>query len=366
MNRVQEHHVRVAEAPSAGGLRVEPVASLAACRSDWSALADESANVFSTWEWADTWWRHFGSKRELSLASAHDACGRRVAILPLHVERRPGLSVARFLGHGVADQLGPVCHPSQAGEAARALNEASRAQDILLADRLPGNVNWGPLGGTVIHQEQSPVIALEAEGGWNEYLCARSANFRQQVRRRARRLIRAFGVTYRLCDDPARLRADMDTLLALHTARWGSRSNAFTGSRGSFHRGFAAVALERGWLRLWLAESRGEPVAAWYGFRFAGIESFYQSGRDPAWNRHALGAGLLEHSIHEAFSDGMRQYRLLRGDESYKRRYATSLDTVRTVAVPHDALGRGIVATVDRLGRRRNGLRLLAFFAREL
>jgi CelD/BcsL family acetyltransferase involved in cellulose biosynthesis len=210
------------------------------------------------------------------------------------------------------------------------------------------------------------VIALATEGGWDEYLDARSANFRQQVRRRARRLRRGFEVSYRLCQDPARLSADIDTLLALHAAHGGSRSNGFTGLRESFHREFAAVALERGWLRLWLAESLGEPVAAWYGFRFAGIESFYQSGRDPAWDRYAVGAGLLEHSIHEAFSDGMREYRLLRGDELYKRRYATSLGSVQTVAVPHDSLGRGVVATVDMLGRRRNGRRLLAILAGEL
>jgi CelD/BcsL family acetyltransferase involved in cellulose biosynthesis len=209
------------------------------------------------------------------------------------------------------------------------------------------------------------VIALATEGGWDEYLDARSANFRQQVRRRARRLRRGFEVSYRLCQDPARLSADIDTLLALHAAHGGSRSNGFTGLRESFHREFAAVALERGWLRLWLAESLGEPVAAWYGFRFAGIESFYQSGRDPAWDRYAVGAGLLEHSIHEAFSDGMREW-LLRGDELYKRRYATSLGSVQTVAVPHDSLGRGVVATVDMLGRRRNGRRLLAILAGEL
>jgi CelD/BcsL family acetyltransferase involved in cellulose biosynthesis len=363
MKRVQEHHARGWDAPTASGLRVERVASLAAGRSDWIALAQASGNIFSTWEWADSWWRRFGFGRDLSLARAQDARGRCVAILPLHNKPRPGLRVARFLGYGVADQLGPVCHPSRAPEVAAGLNEASHAQDILLAERLPGNLNWGRLGGTAIHQEPSPVIALEAEGGWNAYLGARSANFRQQVRRRARRLSRALEVSYRLCDDPARLPADMDTLLALHAARWGSRSDAFAGARGAFHRDFAAVALERGWLRLWLAESRGQPVAAWYGFRFAGIESFYQSGRDPAWDGYAVGAGLLERTIHEAFNDGMREYRLLRGDERYKRRYATSLETVHTVAVPHKLLGRGIVSTVDRLGRRRNGRRLLAFLA---
>jgi CelD/BcsL family acetyltransferase involved in cellulose biosynthesis len=346
-------------------LRVEPVESLRACRADWTALARESANIFSTWEWADTWWRHFGTEGALALALARDAEGRAVAILPLHIEHRAPLNVARFVGYGVADQLGPVCHPSQAAAASRALDEASADQDILLADRLAGSMSWDELGGHVIHVEESPVIALEQEGGWDAYLDARSANFRQQVRRRARRRRRGFEVSYRLCEDPARLKADMDTLLALHAAHWGSRSDAYAGLREPFHRAFAAVAQERGWLRLWLAECEGEPVAAWYGFRFAGVESFYQSGRDPAWDRHAVGAALLEHTIHAAYTDGMREYRLLRGNERYKRRYATTLDHVQTVAVAHDTIGRGVVATVDLLGRHVRGRRLLTLLAGE-
>ena len=132
----------------------------------------------------------------------------------------------------------------------------------------------------------------------------------------------------------------------------GGRSSSFSGARESFHREFAAVALSQGWLRLWLAESNGVPVAAWYGFRFAGIESYYQSGRDPRWDRHAVGAGILEHSIREAFADGMHEYRLLRGDESYKRRYASSPQTVVTVALAGSARGRALVAGVEMLAVR--------------
>jgi CelD/BcsL family acetyltransferase involved in cellulose biosynthesis len=168
-------------------------------RRGWNDLAVQSSNIFSTWEWAKTWWEHLGGRQKLNLAHARDQDGRTVAVLPLLTERRGAFRVSRFVGHGVADQLGPVCHPRDAAAAARALNNASEQQDVLLAERLPASVDWRGLAGRVIREEESPVISL-ADGGWEGYLASRSSNFRQQVRRRGRRLAREFDVSYSLSD----------------------------------------------------------------------------------------------------------------------------------------------------------------------
>jgi len=346
----------------ARSLVIESLGDARGLRTRWAELASASQNVFSTWEWTSVWWRHFGLGRSLALHSVLDD-ERTIALLPLATERRGPLRLMRFAGHGVADELGPVCASEDRVAATAALRDATDGADVLIAERL--RADWPPrlVGGRIVSADDSPVISLQAEGDWEAYLGARSANFRQQARRRERKLQRSLDVRFRLADDPARLNADFDTLLALHRARWGEQSGAFSGVREAFHREFAAVALSQGWLRLWLAESHGVPVAAWYGFRFAGIESYYQSGRDPGWDRHAVGAGILEHSIREAFADGMQEYRLLRGDESYKRRYASSPHTVVTIALAGSARGRALVAGVEMLAVRPRGRRVLARFA---
>jgi hypothetical protein len=118
-------------------------------------------------------------------------------------------------------------------------------------------------GGAALIPERSTVEPFaDFATAREDYLRARSANFRQQVRRRARRLSGALGVRFRLTQDRDRLAADMDALIGLHAARWGSQSRAFNGLRKSFHHELAATALERGWLRLWLAEADGGPAAA--------------------------------------------------------------------------------------------------------
>jgi CelD/BcsL family acetyltransferase involved in cellulose biosynthesis len=318
-------------------LRVEQIASLDAFRQEWSTLATASGNVFSTWEWASTWWRHRGQDRPLLLHACRDADGRLAAILPLYLAAARQLRVARFLGHGPADELGPVCAPADRHAAARAIADAAARSrlGVLFAELLPGGHPWSTeLGGKVVRSEASPTLSLD---GWEPYLAARSANFRQQVRGRERRLARDHALAFRLADDPSRLDDDLRLLFRLHAARWGDGS-PFLRWR-EFHAEFARVGLERGWLRLWFLELDGRPAAAWYGFRFGGVESYYQAGRDPGRGDASVGFVLLAHTIREAAGDGMREYRFLRGGEPFKRRFADADPGVETVVVTHGTRG---------------------------
>jgi CelD/BcsL family acetyltransferase involved in cellulose biosynthesis len=147
-------------------------------------------------------------------------------------------------------------------------------------------------------------------------------------------------------------------LFALHGARWG-RASEFSGPAQQFHRDFAAQALERGWLRLWLLELDGAPAAAWYGFRFGGAESYYQAGWDPAWARGSVAAVLLVHSIREASRDGVEEYRFLQGDEGYKYRMAEEDPGLVTLVRTRGPLARAALALgkgARRVGPARSAL----------
>ena len=196
-----------------------------------------------------------------------------------------------------------------------------------------------------MQREASPLIDIGQ--GWDAYLKSRSSNLRSQLGRKERKLQREHGLAYRLATGET-LERDMHSLFRLHGTRWGSEvSSAFAGARESFHLDFAASALERGWLRLWIAEVDDDrAVAAWYGFRFAGEELYYQSGRDPEWDRSSVGLVLLAHTIRAAAQDDISTYRMLRGGESYKDRFATGNQPVVTMATARRPLGRASVRTV--------------------
>ena len=316
---------------------------------EWGALAAEAGNVFGTPEWILTWWRHYGSDRRLLATTCRRPDGSLVALLPLYRWVGRPVSVVRFLGHGPGDALGPICRSADRPVVASALLRSLEDGDValLVGEDLPRAEGWSALlGAKVVRQEASPVIAL---GGvtWESVLASRSKNLRRAIVTKERRLAAQHRVRYRLAVDPERFERDLDLLFALHRARWPEGSS-FSDAE-PFQREFAALAFARGWCRLWFLEVDGEARAAWYGFRFANVESYYQAGRDPGWNRHSLGFLILVHSIREATLDGVREYRLLRGGEDFKYRFASHDPGLETIALARGPVGRAAVQAAVRL-----------------
>jgi CelD/BcsL family acetyltransferase involved in cellulose biosynthesis len=341
------------------GVVLERAPSLDAVRDEWGRLAERSTNVFATWEWASAWWRHFGRERQALVTSCRTANGEMVALLPLYVWQKAGLRVARLIGHGPADELGPLCAPEDrpaVATAVRRVLEDVRA-DIFLGEELPRSEGWSThLEATVRGTSSSPALPLQW-GSWDEFLATRSSNFRQQVRRRERALDER-GLRFRLCENRDRLERDLDILFALHRDRWVGGESEFT-RLDAFHRDFAVSAFDRGWLRLWFLEVDGTDVAAWYGLRFGGVESYYQAGRDPAWDRFAVGFVLLAHSIREAIADGMEEYRLGRGAERYKSRFTEGDSELETLVLARGLKGRLAIAAAEAIPRKTRARRFL-------
>lgn len=320
---------------------------VAELRDDWSRLAEASGNVFSTWEWAATWWETLGRGREPVLGIVRGESGAPTALVPLHRRRGP-VRTLRFAGGGVADQIGPISAPENRDIAAEELQRliAATPHDLFVAERLAGEEGWAKhLGAQPTVRESSPVVEIETDD-WDAFLAARSSNFRQQVRKFERRLERDNGLSYRLTTDAGGLGRDLDTVFELHAMRWGAGATDFQRQPArAFHERFAAAALDGGWLRLWIAELDGRPAAAWYGFRYGGADWFYNQGRDPAFERSSIGFVLTAHALREAVRDGMRQYKFLLGGEDYKKRFAGEDHGLETFVMPQGVRGRaGVLA----------------------
>jgi CelD/BcsL family acetyltransferase involved in cellulose biosynthesis len=335
--------------------RVERVGSFEELEPEWSALA-ERRGIFATREWSEAWWRHFGQGRELLLHACRSEDGRLVAVLPLYVWRRRVPRVVRFLGHGPGDELGPVYPAATEKTAARGVRSVlgSLEWDVFFGEQLPGDERWSDLlAAQTWRREANPVLEIPP-GGWDAYLETRSANFRQQLRRRTRDLEKAARVQFRLAD-AASLERDLDTLFALHRARWESRRTDFADT--PFHRDVARLALDRGWLRLWLLELEGRPLAAWLGFQVGQVGSYYQAGRDPTYERLSVGFVLLAHSLRVAMDEGATEYRFGRGAEEFKYRFTRRDPELETVTLARGRAGQAALGAARVARRVRNGLR---------
>ncbi len=356
-----------ARGPDPDALTLEAVSTLDSVRADWARLAEQTGNVFLTWEWADAWQRQLSSDSELAVGLGRDASGRVRVVLPLYLSRRAPVRVLRFVGAGPADELGPVCRAQDRAVAAHLLRRHVGLNlgdgGVFLGERLSATSGIGAeLGAVEVATAATPVLGIQ-DDSFERYLTTRSRNFRSQARRAERRLVREHRLAYRMTESPDELERDLDVLMDLHESRWqNGQSQAFAPPQAAFHRDFARRALERGWLRLWTLELDGRPAAVWYGLRFGGADHYYQAGRDPAFSALKVGFVLLCHTIRCAFEDGMREYRFGLGGEAYKDRFTGEDPGLQTVALSrglrgHLALGslRTAVALRDRARRLRSG-----------
>jgi CelD/BcsL family acetyltransferase involved in cellulose biosynthesis len=342
-------------------LRLERLPDLPGGAEIWRRLGHEAGNPFATWEWAATWWRHFGAGREQRILGLRDGEGELVGVLPLYLAARRPLRTLRQVGHGPADQLNPVCAPRHREVVARAVEPAlaeSGGWDICVLERLGSDEGWAEtLSGTVTRVESSPTIRI-ATTDWDEYLATKSPNYRSQARRLERRLAREHALEYRVAGDPERIGEDMDAFFALHETRWAETgSTAFGGGLRDFHRELATLALEGDWLRLCFLELDGTPRAANYCFRLGGADWFYQSGRDPRFEKDRIGGVLLNNSVREAVQDGMREFKLLLGTHAYKDRFANDDAPVVTVALGRNAAVAAALRGAVAVRRRARQLR---------
>lgn len=330
---------RRASAPS-----VELVDRLDSLREDWTRLGAASGNVFATWEWSELWWRHYGGGRRLRIAVSRGEDDEVDAIVPLFIWSGPPLRTLRLIGHGHGDRLGPICRHDDTEIAERALQLAltTERHDVFVGDWVGGDRDWARvLGGRVVRTTGYPILRFQ-DGSWDEFLARRSRRFRKNVRSCRNRLERDHEVRYRYADS-ATLERDLDAAFRLHRARFGEHSGClFCGRHEAFQREFAALALERGWLRLLLLEVDGAPVGCEYGFLFQNAYFAYQGGRDPAWKRESVGFLLEVESIRRTLAEGADEYRFLGGEEEYKYRFPTEDPRLETIVAP--ATGRGRVA----------------------
>jgi CelD/BcsL family acetyltransferase involved in cellulose biosynthesis len=259
-----------------------------------------------------------------------------VGVQPLYVHAERPLRILRVAGHGPGEDLGPVCAPEDRRQVARGLVDALRG-DVLVAEHVSAEAGWAALmHGHAVRSEASPAV-MPTPGGWDGFLSARSRRLRKEIGRLERRLESAGDVRFR--QGPVDLEQDLDLVFSLHRAVFGDNSSFLR--HAPFHREFAALAHRRGWLRMWFLEVDGRPIAAWYGFRYAGVEFDYQGGRDPAWDSYSVGTLVIAHALRCALDDRVEEYRLLRGAEQYKQRFATHDRGVETLVI-----GRGPVGGV--------------------
>ena len=335
------HGLQVASEPSRAGVtRMSLSEALALGPATWDAVLARasSPSPFMSWAWHRAW-TESAPADEVAASEAlvlRGGTGAVQAVVPLSVRRGsfhrvPTTVLTWATGDvGCPDHLDVLATP-EADVAALApalvdlpwqiLILSNLAPDAAAARRLCAAIAGH--GYAVRRRTLWRCPDLDLRGDWDRYLATLTPTRRQTLRRKERNLHRDHAVT--ITDyDGDRVDAGLSLLVTLHQRRWAGRvgGDAFRDPRVvRLHRRFAAELAAQGQLWLTTLDLDGEPAAAWYGFACRDTVYFYQSGRDPRWERESVGLVLMGAMIRRVIERGYRRFDFLRGEDLYKRQW---------------------------------------------
>ena len=309
---------------------------------EWDDLFQRAnaENVFLSFGWMSTWWKHFG-KGQLAVIAVRDADGRLAAVAPFYIARSSGGLGARRLGflgddHVGSDHLSVLAdarfEAAAAEETARAVFAHRRRWDYIeLRDSADSpsmtalSAEFVSLGMRAFETARRvcPYIPLPPE--FDQYLAGIRASLRANYRRRWRLLQREHQTECVTFSGAAELERHFPALIALHRLRFKQRDaeSAFLAPGvPEFHADAMRVLAAQGFVRLFLLQAGGEAIAALYGFSVGRTFQFYQCGMQSGWVRYGLGQVLIGKAIEQTIASGHVIFDFLRGDESYKMQWA--------------------------------------------
>jgi len=173
---------------------------------------------------------------------------------------------------------------------------------------------------------RSPYLSLS--GSFDDLLSARSSNLRSQFRRRRRALERRGELRLRTTSQGPALEDDLDAVLRLEASGWKARGGTAILSRPDterLYRGFTRAAAAKGWLRLYLLELDGVPLAGDLACAIGGEAFLVKTGFDEKLADASPGLVLRGEVLSACIDEGFRGYDFLGGPDSYKLRWTEEL-----------------------------------------
>lgn len=318
----------------------------------WDTFVERvGGDLYTSFDWCETWWNHFGRGRQLELyiATVNEEI---VAILPLFREKISwgivSLRVIRILG---CDHCVTTCNVAIEAESTepvakllmQELNDNGR-WDLIHLGELPtydGNAKTlaqvlqrCPQAGEVCYSDDDyPHMVFHLPDNYEVYLATLGVKERRNVRRDDRQLEKTGSVEYVIPTDEKQLEQSFGDLVETHASQWKhqGRLGHFGDWPGitAFHRDVATKSLSIDRLSLVDVRVDGASIASEYAAIF-GKRAHWIIGARTRGTSSRIGFCTLAKSL---LQQGIHEIDALPGEYDYKRRLNAETGSVKTITV---------------------------------
>jgi len=312
-------------------------------RHEWNKLLERSRdkNIFLTWEYLSTYWKHFGKDKKLRILCIEDK-NEIIAIAPLRQSR---LGFASPLGYEVIEPLGyRGLMPEGADYTGLILAEREAECLQLFLDYLVEHNDWDFIylydvpGTSIIPDLLAKMsgtipITFELEKGVicpyisvpdsvDIFMKGLSKSFRYNLRRYMQKLESDYQrVELKSYENFGSVEEAMKIYFELHQKRWKSQDMPGVFSTQEVRDFYIAVAklfAEKGWLALYFLMADDEPISTQYCFQYNRKTYYALAGFDPNYSKYSPGNLITLKIIEKCIERKIEEYDLLKGGEAYK------------------------------------------------
>jgi CelD/BcsL family acetyltransferase involved in cellulose biosynthesis len=325
------------------------------CRAEeaWNALALSVASPvpFMSHPWIRLWWKHFGEGQEFLAVVVRDA-DTLLGAVPLAVRPAgPGLELAEIVGTGPvptrgmgladkADFLVRAGHP-EAGkllvaEVTRLLDRVDLL-DVKGLDALSDTRAGLETAGAALRFRRSVSPYLTLSTSWDEYSRTRSRNFRKHLKKYWRLLEQAGTLEVSRMQPGDDVAGWMGDVFAVNDLSWKAERGTNLFRSPEIRDFFATLVPEmaaQGWIDLHAIRLDGKLAVYELCFDYGGKLFSYNGAYRAELGQGSPGTALTAAVIESACGRGRSEYDMLRGAESYKRRWSETSRTELQLLLP--------------------------------
>ncbi len=284
---------------------------------------------FLTPLWAELWLKHFGKSLDPRLLLFRDNDGPLQGLGFFLESFREGKKGLTLLGNrDVWDYRDLIIHPGKEEEIFQNLGLFFNGNpwDYIELDGIAESSPTAKVFPAVMEsfgyrtakENEETVINLSLPSTWEEFLKRLNGKDRHELRRKIRRIEKEGPCEWVGVSDSSSLEEKMGLFLELHRKSRRDKSEFMTSAMEAYFRNLARELCNEGWLDLSFLRFRGNIIAAFFSFDFAGAKFIYNSGYDPDFAWYSPGIVLAAYCIRAAIEKGVAQFNFLRGREDYK------------------------------------------------
>ena len=353
-------------------------------RSAWNELVlNSGADVYQTFDWCRTWWKYYGTGRQLHLLLCYSG-ETLVGLVPGFTETLwlgpVRIRVAKMVGSDFTLHLCnlPVMPDVLTSAVSRALQHFLENErcDLLLFGPLSGPaarvdeiVAAGQGGGALIGRteaiENSCNTYWHLPGTFDDYQKSLGKQHRENTKRKLSQFTKAHRAAFDVVSDPEKVVEEFERFLVLHTAQW--KAEGKLGHFGDwphaedFNRDVVRILGAQGMVRFDRILADDQVVSSQFSFVFGGTTYWRLPARvcGDEWGRFSFGWTGLAKLFEAAIGEGRPTVEGGRGHYGYKLQLGGREWPLRTVQFVRR--GFGVSARV-RCFRKLASLLNLAYY----